>query len=272
MIRPHKNENFITEGDTTIQVEVYSNDYNGGSVVKMELYLDDKLIVENNESSKILTVLENLSPGMHHIVVRSTDDSGKLAVDKTTVFVGPKEVRIGTRESPSDQVDPEPSDASYTEEKSLYSTPIKINFQPQEDYPVPQGYIADCGGKYCDKWNGYTYGWMEGYNPCNGQNVNEIGVWETFGTFENDGNIFSWAIELPRGSYRIKLGLGGKRPGRGMAELKINVEGHLVEDLDGADLLDEHILENVAVLDGQLSLSSIDQSRICFIEIEPLTE
>jgi hypothetical protein len=154
------------------------------------------------------------------------------------------------------------------EEKDLYAGPIKINFQPQEDFRVPPGYLPDFGGKYCDKWNGYSYGWLEAYHPFNGLNEGETGVWETFWAFESEGNQYSWGIELPSGNYRIRLGLGGMLPGSGMTELKIRVEGILVEDKDGIDLLDEHLLEDVAVVDGQLTLTNAGGSRICFIEIE----
>ncbi|NKB69501.1 MAG: hypothetical protein GKR89_20720 [Candidatus Latescibacteria bacterium] len=57
--------------------------------------------------------------------------------------------------------------------------------------------------------------------------------------------------------------------------VKINfqpkVEGRVLEDPDGADLLDKHILDDVAVLDGPLTLRSMNGSSICFIEIEPKT-
>ena len=113
---------------------------------------------------------------------------------------------------------------------------------------------------------------MEGYHPFNGLNLGESGVWKTFRHFAGTGEVRSWAMELPRGIYRIRLGLGGKillgLPKE--TELKINVEGMLVEDPDGVDLLDEHILDSIPVLDGQLTLTSVEQSRICFIEIELL--
>ncbi len=72
--------------------------------------------------------------------------------------------------------------------------------------------------------------------------------------------------------YRVRLGLGGKLPAgqAEMTELMINVEGVFVEDNDGIDLLDEHILDSIPVLDGQLTLTSVGQSRICLIEIELL--
>jgi hypothetical protein len=242
-------------------------------------------------------------------------------VDKTTVYVGSKEVGITVKEAPHGQVVLDPPGGSYTEgvdveitavpdegyifhgwikdieatnsnlqitttkdvtikpvfvkdpeKESLYSHQIKINFQPEEDYSIPEGYLADFGGAYCDKWTGYTYGWIEGYNPSSGLNINEYGAWGTYRCFENTGNAYSWGMELPKGIYRIRLGLGGKL-GSGsteLTELKIDVEGILVEDNDGIDLMDEHILDSIPVLDGQLTLTSVGQSRICFIEIELL--
>ncbi|MCK4747388.1 MAG: hypothetical protein KAT15_10145, partial [Bacteroidales bacterium] len=47
VVQPQGNAVYIARADTSVQVEAYSNDYHGGSVVKMELYLDDELIVEN---------------------------------------------------------------------------------------------------------------------------------------------------------------------------------------------------------------------------------
>jgi hypothetical protein len=302
-------------------VEAYSNDYNGGSVVRMELYLDDELILENSDSTKILTRLENVSPGMHQVIVKSTDNAGRVTADKTTVYVGSKEVEIRVEEAPHGQVELDPPGGIYSEsvnvhviavpdegylfhgwikdieatnnnlqittakevtikpvfvkdpeKESLYSHQIKINFQPEENDSIPEGYLADFGGAYCDKWTGYTYGWKEGHNPSNGLNSDEYGAWRTYRCFENDTIQYSWGMELPRGIYRIRLGLGGKLlldlPAE--SELKINMEGILVEDNDGIDLMDEHILDSIPVLDGQLTLTSVGQSRICFIEIELL--
>ena len=90
VVQPQNNEVFIAGADTGIHVEAYSNDYNGGFVVKMELYLDDLLIAENSDSANIITTVENVSPGMHRIVVVTTDDSANVSVDTCTVFVGGK--------------------------------------------------------------------------------------------------------------------------------------------------------------------------------------
>jgi len=158
------------------------------------------------------------------------------------------------------------------EKTSAWFHRVKINFQPEEDYAILSGYFPDYGGSYSAKVNGYSYGWIAGQNLNFGLNSGEPGVWKTYRHFENAGNTNSWGIDLPRGIYRIRLGLGGTVI-RGWAvetELKINVEGILVEDDDGVDLVDEHVLESVPVLDGQLTLTSVEQSRICFIEIELL--
>jgi hypothetical protein len=320
-VQPQKNETFIAEGDASIDIEVYSNDYNGGSVTSMELYLDDALIGIYNDTTAIITTLDQVSHGMHQVVVKATDDSANVSVDTTIVYVGTKEVKVTVEAAPHGRVVLDPPGGIYTEgidlevtaipdegcvfhgwikdfetthkrlqiitekditlkpvflkdpeKRSTWYLPVKINFQPEIEYAVPQGYIADVGGKYCEKWNGYTYGWIEGLNPANGLNSGESGVWKTFHHFENGGNRYTWEMELPRGIYRIRLGLGGKiiMGWPVETELKINVEGILVEDDDGVDLLDEHILESVPVLDGQLTLTSVEQSRICFIEIELL--
>ena len=110
------------------------------------------------------------------------------------------------------------------EKKDLYSGAIKINFQPEEDFLIPEGYMADFGGKYCDKWTGYTYGWLEAYHPHNGINANKAGVWATFRSFVGEeGTPYTWELELPEGHYRIRLGLGGKLPGKGMTALSLSL-------------------------------------------------
>jgi hypothetical protein len=319
VVKPQNNEVFIASADTSIYVEAYSNDYNGGFVEKMELYLDNLLVSENSDSAKIITTLENITPGIHHLTIKSTDNTGNVTVDKTTIYVGSKKVQINVEESPNGRVTLEPPGGIYSEgvlvtanaipaegylfegwikdietsrndlqittakditlkaifvkdseKRDIWSYPIKINFQPEEDYAVPEGYIADYGGALSKKWTGYTHGWIEGYNSSNGLNYNEPGIWETFRFFQYSENTYSWGIELPKGIYKIRLGLGGKLFRLGNTELKINVEGFFVEDNDGIDLLDEHILDSIPVLDGQLTLTSVEQSRICFIEIELL--
>jgi hypothetical protein len=277
VVQPQKNEIFTAKADTSILVEAYSRDYNGGSVVRMELYLDDVLAAESNDSSEIITILENVPPGMHEISLISTDNSGRVTVDKTTVYVGSRQVEIRVEEAAHGRVELDPPGGLYAEgielgitafpeegyrfhgwikdiesanralhittakdlvikpvfirdpeKKNIWHHPIKINFQPEEDYAVPEGYIPDYGGALREKWTGYSYGWLEGYNPYYGLNLSESGPWKTFRYFENAGTAYSWGM------------------------------------------VDEHILDSIPVLDGQLTLSSVSQSRICFIEIDLL--
>lgn len=147
-------------------------------------------------------------------------------------------------------------------EEFSWSFPIKINFQTEKDFPMPEGYMADFGGEYCDKWHGYTFGWTEGYNPSIGVNDNETGVWKTYRLFENEGKTYSWGMKLPEGTYRVRLGLGGNAG--------IKVEGLEVEGQDGTDQKGEYSLDRVQVLDGQLTLSSMKGLKIYFIDIELL--
>lgn len=317
LVKPRRNEAFVTDGNVNIDIEAWSNDYNGGQVVNMQLYFNDELIVEDTSSNKIITTREKVSPGIHQISVHSTDNSGNITIEKTNVYVGKKEVLVNIEESPNGKVILEPSGGNYTEGvtvkaaaipeegyifnswgkgfetansslqittskditlkpvfikdpeiKSIYSRPIKINFQPEDDFAVPDGYLPDIGGKYCKKVSGYSYGWIEGYNGSNGINPQKSYMWETFRNFGHDNEVFSWEIELPKGIYKVKLGLGADRRGVGTDRFKINVEGISVENSDQADSRKEHILKKVLVKDGQLTLTGVGESRIYFIEIE----
>ena len=322
MVQPLNNQVFLGINDTNfIRVEAYSSDYNGGAIVKMELYLDDELVRVYNDTTRIIIDIENISPGIHQIVIKSTDDSGNFTMDTSTIFVGAKEVRINVEEAPNGHVQLDPPGGIYSEGVSVKATaipnegyqfdgwikdiqstrnnleiitsddlslkpvfvkdpekknkwhyPIKINFQPEEGYAIPVGYIPDYGGVFSEKWTGYSYGWLNGYQPFNGQNLGISGVWRNYRYFENGEMKNSWGLKLPKGIYRVKLGLGGKIllgwPVE--TELKIKIEDILVNDDDGIDLLDEYILDSLPIVDGQLTLTSVEQSRICFIEIELL--
>lgn len=317
LVKPGRNEVFVTDGNMDIAVEAWSNDYNGGQIVNMQLYFDDELIVEHTGSNKIITTVENVLPGIHQISVLSTDNSGNNTVEKTNVYVGKKEVLVSIEASPNGKVILEPTGGKYTEGilvkavaipekgyvfdnwgkefdtssnslkittaeditlkpvfikdpmiKSIYSRPIKINFQPEENFAVPYGYLPDIGGKYCKKVTGYSYGWMEGYNGSNGINPQALGVWETYRNFEYENEVFKWEIALPNGVYKVKLGLGADDADVGTHGYKINVEGIPIGNTAWINLRKKHILKNVWVEDGHLTLTGVGESRIYFIEIE----
>jgi hypothetical protein len=246
---PGKDELFETKGKTRIKVEVNSSDYHGGIIEKMELFLDDEAVMAKNGTTEIRTTLKKVSPGMHRITVKSTDDSGNVSMESNTFYVGTKPA--------------EKQELIEAPKKELtWSFPIKINFQTESDFPLPDGYMGDFGGEYCDKWHGYTFGWTEGYNSSIGVDDNETGVWKTYRLFENEGKTFSWGMKLPEGTYRVRLGLGGNAG--------IKVEGLEVEGKDGIDQKGEYSLDRVQVLDGQLTLSRTKGLKIYFIDIELL--
>ena len=317
VIHPSLSELFLVQRDTSIYVEAYANDYLGGTISEMELYLNDALIKKGNGITKLADTIKNISAGMHHVIVKAVDNTNNVTIDTVTVFVGTKAVKIEIEEIPGGRVKLTPAGGLYTENvhvditaipnegyrflgwtkdiesnrrtialttandvklkavfvrdddiKGPYARNIKINFQPEEF--LVDGYMKDIGLRYGQNSQDYIFGWIGGDNFNRGTNVN-YGVWRHYAKFEYFGDVYSWGIALPKGIYSVRLGLGGTKgfyPVETETELKINVEGIIIEDQDGIDLTDEHLLDSVYVTDGQLTLTSVEQSRICFIEIK----
>lgn len=331
-IKPKNNELFIVSKKVNIEVEAYANDYNGGSITKIELYLDKQLVKKENNANQIVTKLRGVSHGMHHIIVKATDNSGNISIDTTTVYVGTKKVRINIEEDARNgHVKLEPDGGLYTEDidvnimaipnegyhfhswikdieseqelltikttdhitlkpvfvankdpLNMYRKPIKITFGPLEGFYAPSGYIADGGSPYFRRSNGYTYGWLEGYNLAGSYNPSESNlVLATHNVFETKSSSYSWGIALPKGFYNVKLGLGAKKS---QQAIKVNLgqqraDGSqlFINDSIDTDKYNEYVLENFEVKDGgsiysdvQLTLSSVNQTEIYFIEIEPV--
>jgi hypothetical protein len=165
---------------------------------------------------------------------------------------------------------------------NMYRKPIKITFGPLEGFYAPSGYIADGGSPYFRRSNGYTYGWLEGYNLAGSYNPSESNlVLVTHNVFETKSSSYSWGIALPKGFYNVKLGLGAKKS---QQAIKVNLgqqraDGSqlFINDSIDTDKYNEYVLENFEVKDGgsiysdvQLTLSSVNQTEIYFIEIEPV--
>ncbi len=164
----------------------------------------------------------------------------------------------------------------------LYRKPIKINFGPLEGFYAPPGYLADGGGPYSKKFSGHTYGWLDGYNLSGSQNSSESNrVRATHNRFNTESGSYSWGIALPKGIYKLKLGLGAKKL---QGAIKLNV-GQLAADRTPLSINDPvetnhyqvYVLEAFEVKDGgsgladaRLTLSSANQTKIHFIEIEPV--
>ena len=331
-ISPKNNELFIVSKKVNIEVEAYANDYNGGSITKIELYLDKQLVKKENNANQIVTTLRGVSHGIHHIIVKAKDNSGNISIDTTTVYVGAKKVRINIGEDARNgYVKLEPDGGLYTEgidvnvmaipnegyyfygwikdieseqelltikttdditlkpvfvanEDSLnmYRKPIKITFGPLEGFYAPPGYIADGGSPYFQKSNGYTYGWLEGYNLAGSYNPSESNlVLATHSVFETESSSYSWGIALPKGFYNVKLGLGAKKSQQAirvnLGQQRADGSQLFINDSIDTDKYNEYVFENFEVKDGgsiysdvKLTLSSVNQTKIYFIEIEPM--
>jgi len=161
-----------------------------------------------------------------------------------------------------------------------YRKPIKITFGPLEGFYAAPGYIVDGGSQYSKKFNGYTYGWLEGYNLSGEIDPSESNtVRSTHNVFETEASSYSWGMALPKGIYKVTLGLGAKQS---QQAIKVNL-GQLAADRPPlsinepikADTYKEHVIEEFEVKDGgsglseaRLTLSSANQTEIYFIKIE----
>lgn len=331
-VRPEKNQVIIASAPVELEVEAFANDYNSGSIATMTLYLDGQLIKDEARVSHMVAALQDVSPGVHQIEVRATDQSGNVSTDITTISVGTRKVRVTIDESAKNgRVKLQPAGGIYAEKidvaieaipdegyrfhswtkdlKSnqqrltvrtdhditlkpvfvatedpldLYRKPIKLTFGPLEGFYAPSGYQADGGGPYSKKFSGYTYGWLNGYNLSGSQDSSESNlIRATHNLFENENGSYSWGISLPKGIYRLKMGLGARKS---QGAIKLNV-GQLSADRTPLSINDpiqsDHyqIYEFEAfemkdggsgLADARLTLSSANQTEIYFLEIEPV--
>ena len=329
-ISPKVNEIFIAPSAVTIDVDAYANDYNGGSIARMELYVDEQLVKAEDEASRIAATLDSLSHGMHRMVVKATDDTGNVSTETTTVYVGTQRVRVAIKEDARNgRVTMRPEGGLYTEgvdvrveavpdegyrfhswiediesdQKLLtiktanditlkpvfvptedpldkYRKPIRITFGPLEGFYAAPGYIVDGGSQYSEKLNGYTYGWLEGYHLGGEMDPSESNiVRSTHNVFESEASNHSWGMALPKGSYKVTLGLGAKQS---QQAIKVNL-GQLAADRTPIlinepivkDTYKEYVIEEFEVKDGgsglanaRLTLSSANQTKIYFMAIE----
>ena len=331
-IRPKRNALLINPTEATVEVEAYANDYHGGSITELELYLDEQLVRKVSRANRIAASLTGVTHGKHRIVVKATDNTGNISTNTTTVYVGKRKVRVSLEEDARyGRVELEPEGGAYSEgievmieaipdegyhfhgwikdaksdqnplsiktsnditlkpvfvanEDPLdkYKKPIKINFGPLEGFYTPLGYMVDGGSPYSEKLNGYTYGWLGGYNLSGSKHPAETElVIATHNVFETDSSSYSWGIALPRGFYNVKLGLGAKQSQRAikvnLGQSRSDVPPLVLNDAIDTDTYQDYRFENVEIKDGgssypesRLTLSSANQTEICFIEIEPV--
>ena len=329
---PQANEIFQTADEANIEVVAYANDYNGGSISEMELFLDQRKIKSREGSENIAGTLTNVTAGLHEILVMAKDNSGNVTQERISVFVGTRKVAVKIEEDvPNGHVELEPGGGLYaddipvtataipkkgyrfhgwigdveSEERvltikadrdltlrpvfvseadpvELYRNPIRISFGPLEGFYSPAGYLVDGGAPYGAKLSGYTYGWLDGYNMAGSIDDSQSKLLQASNNvFETERSSHSWGIALPAGLYKVRLGLGASGP-QNIVNVRVGqlradgVQTTIHEPLDSGNYK-EYLLEGVELKDGgtvlsdvQLSLSSVNQTEIYFIEIESI--
>ena len=329
-VGPQKNEIFLSANEANIEVVAYANDYNGGSVSSLELYLDQRIVKRLDLSKHIAATLTDVAPGFHEILVKAVDNSGHVRRERVPVFVGTRKVEVSVdEEMPNGHVVLEPEARFYSENilvtataisregyrfqgwigdvesdervlrfktdrdltlkpvfvseadpVELYRKPIRISFGPLEGFYAPAGYLADGGAPYGRKFTGYRYGWFEGYNMAGSFDDSQPNLLlATCNVFETERSSHSWGIALPAGHYNVKLGLGTKGDqdtvNFSLGQLRADGEQRTIHERIGSGEYKEYVLEGVELKDGgtvlsevRLSLSSVNQTEIHFIEIE----
>jgi hypothetical protein len=213
-----------------------------------------------------VNILAMPDEGYHfHGWIKDIESEQKRLTIKTTDDISLKPVFVANEDPPN-----------------RYREPIKITFGPLEGFYAPPGYIADGGTNYSEKLNGYTYGWLGGYNLSGSYNHSESNlVLATHTVFETESSSHSWGIALPNGFYNVKLGLGAKQSQQAirvnLGQLRADSPQLSINDPVETDTYKEYVFEEYEVKDGgshysvvQLTLSSVNQTEIYFIEIEPV--
>jgi hypothetical protein len=331
-VRPLRNQIFITTNEAVIEVEAYVNDYNGGSISEMELYLDRRKIKRLEDSHSITATLTNVSCGFHEILVKAEDNSGNVSRERIPVFVGMRKVELKIeKDVPNGHAELEPEGGLYADNipvkaiaipkegyrfhswigdmesedrvltiktnrdltlrpvfvseanpVELYRKPIRISFGPLEGFYAPAGYQVDGGAPYGKKLSGYTYGWLEGYNMAGSVGDSQSNMlFAACNVFETQRSNHSWGIALPAGLYNVRLGLGARGTqdtvNVTVGQLRADGSKISIHEQIGAGEYKEYLLEKVELKDGgtvlsdvRLSLSSVNQTEIYFIEIDSL--
>jgi len=149
---------------------------------------------------------------------------------------------------------------------------VHINFQPA-DSNVPEGYLPDSGQEFGDQGNGYSYGWDSIVDETRDRGGNDDQRYDTVNHLQKADPPAVWEIELANGVYDVFMVCGD--PGYTDQINTMNVEGVVLEDLDGEDNYDEYAL-TVAVTDGRLTITAdaeagADNAKICFVDIARAT-
>lgn len=150
---------------------------------------------------------------------------------------------------------------------------VKINFQPA-GASTPNGFLADTGAAFGDRGNGYRYGWSQD-NSGHARELNSPEApdkaYDTLNYLDRGGNLI-WEIELPNGSYAVRLVSGD--PVNYNLTLRIRAEDSLLLSAipsKQAPWAEADVI--VEVKDGRLTLSNGKNplnNAVNFIEIRPM--
>lgn len=154
----------------------------------------------------------------------------------------------------------------------LAASAIKINFQTPGTPNTPAGYFADVGDDYGDRGNGRKYGWqLDQQSAARDRNAKNSPD-ERYDTFTHFGKKARWAVQVPNGSYNVRVVAGD--PSYFNSVYRINVEG--LESVSGTPSSGKRWLDKIIavnVTDGAITLTSgvgASNNKISFIEITPL--
>jgi hypothetical protein len=156
--------------------------------------------------------------------------------------------------------------------QSIY--PLLINFQPQ-GVPTPQGYLADTGKVFGQNANGIKMGWNVDMSEraFDRQSIYAPDQrYDTFITMFDKDRVHDkfWEIELPNGTYVVRLVAGD--PGYGKNALKINIENQVGINRETDTFSNwAECKKIIEVKDGRLTVTSAAGAllnSINFIEID----
>lgn len=161
--------------------------------------------------------------------------------------------------------------AEALEGRTLLSVAVKVNFQPAAS-PVPAGHVADAGAAFATRGNGYSYGWDADNTADTRDRAATVLVdnrYRTLNHMQLNGASRSWELEVPNGSYQVRV-VGGD-PAYSDGTFAIDAEGAAA--VRGTPSNTNNWVEGTAtvtVADGRLTLTNAPaatNNKLCFVEV-----
>ena len=225
-----------------------------------------------------------------------------------TVANGPNLDRVTVSRDDAGPVDPRG--------QITFEEVVKINFQPAAGqttqglpagYVTPAGYLADTGGAFGDRSNGFSYGWVTEASVADGTANGTIAAaqpanahWykntvpgasdlqKTYAHFEYPGagaaGARAWEMAVANGTYQVQISVGDTA-GAFDSNYNINVEGQsfmpdwvpanpINGSPNGGGFRSTLVTGVVTVTDGRLTIDSIggENTEVQYLELERITD